>query len=452
MIRSFLARAALATLFVFAGVSAVSAQAGPSAAPLPHVVTQALPAVAAPPAPHFDPEKATQAYLARVSGKARERSDSYFEGGYWLLLVDTLYAIAIAALLLFTRASAWMRNRAQKITRSRFWQVPIYVVQYMVATTVLALPLSIYEGFIREHAYGLSNQNFLQWSGDFGTQFVVDILQMVILATVVYAVIRATPKNWWLWGTVVVAAFFAIFIMIGPVFISPLFNHYMPLPDSPIKRDILSLARANGIPADNVYEFDASRQSNRISANVSGLFGTTRISMTDNLMKQSTPAEIKAVLGHEMGHYVMNHALYLISGLSLLVLIGFGLTNLVFNLLAGTFGGVWDVRGIDDPAGLPALLAIFTVLSLLGTPAQNTIIRTAEHQADIFGLNASRQPDGFATAALKLATYRKLDPSPLEEFIFYDHPSGHTRIHDAMRWKAEHINDCDIKNGPVSPQ
>lgn len=452
MIRSFLARAVLAMLFLFAGVSVVSAQAGPSAAPLPHVETQALPSVAAPPAPHFDPDKATQAYLARISGKARERSDAYFEGGYWLLLVDTLYAVAIAALLLFTRASAWMRNRAQRITRSRFWQVPIYVAQYMIATTILALPLSIYEGFIREHAYGLSNQNFLQWSGDFGTQFAVDIIQMVILATVVYAVIRATPKNWWLWGTVVVVAFFTVFLMIGPVFISPLFNHYTPLPDSPIKHDILSLARANGIPADNVYEFDASRQSNRISANVSGLFGTTRISMTDNLMKQSTPAEIKAVLGHEMGHYVMNHVVFLLSGLSLLVLIGFGLTNWGFNLLEGAFGGVWDVRGIDDPAGLPALIAIFTVLGLLGTPIQNTIIRTAEHQADIFGLNASRQPDGFATAALKLATYRKLDPSPLEEFIFYDHPSGHTRIHDAMRWKAEHINDCDIKNGPVSPQ
>jgi STE24 endopeptidase len=231
-----------------------------------------------------------------------------------------------------------------------------------------------------------------------------------------------------------------------------LFNHYTPLPDSPIKRDILSLARANGIPADNVYEFDASRQSNRISANVSGLLGTTRISMTDNLMKQSTPGEIKAVLGHEMGHYVMNHVFLLLGGLSLLVLIGFGLTNWGFNRLTSVFGGVWDVRGIDDPAGLPALLAIFTVLGLLGTPLENTIIRTSEHEADIFGLNASRQPDGFATAALKLATYRKLEPTPLEEFVFYDHPSGHTRIHDAMVWKGEHINDPDIKSGPVSPQ
>ncbi len=450
MNRIFVACAMLVALLTFASGSPALAQAGPSPAPLASVETHALPVVAKP--VPFDAEKATRAYLARISGKARERSDAYFEGGYWLLLVDTLYAVAVSAILLFTRASAWMRNRAQKMTRSRFWQVPIYVVQYVIVTTILALPLSIFEGFIREHAYGLSNQNFLQWSGDFGIQSAVGLVQMLILVTVIYALIRATPKNWWLWSTVAIVFFLGVQITIAPVFLFPLLNHYKPLPDSPIKQQILSLARANGIPATNVYEFDASRQSNRISANVSGFFGTTQISMTDNLMTKATPGEIKAVLGHEMGHYVMMHQVYLLFGFGLLILIGFGLTDFGFRLLAATFGGIWDVRSIDDPAGWPALVAVFTVLGLLGTPLENTVTRTAEHEADIFGLNAARQPDGFATAALKLSTYRKLEPTPLEEFIFYDHPSGRTRIHDSMVWKAEHINDCDIKAGPVSPQ
>jgi STE24 endopeptidase len=120
--------------------------------------------------------------------------------------------------------------------------------------------------------------------------------------------------------------------------------------------------------------------------------------------------------------------------------------------LADVFGGNWDVRTIDDPAGLPVLTAAATIFIILMTPVLNTITRTVEAQADIFGLNTSRQPDGFATAALKLSTYRKLDPSPFEEFVFYDHPSGHTRIFGAMRWKAAHINDPDIRMGPVSPQ
>jgi STE24 endopeptidase len=445
------AAACFIALFAFSSLSPASAQAGPSAAPLPQVETHAL-SVVAPPPLQFDPEKATKAYLARISGKARERSDAYFEGGYWLLLVDTLYAVAVAAILLFTRVSAGMRNRAQKITRSRFWQVPIYVIQYVLVTTLLTLPLTIYEEFIREHAYGLSNQNFLQWSGDFGIESAVGLVQMLILVTIVYALIRATPKNWWMWSTVAVVFLLGVMLVMTPVFLLPLLNHYKPLPDSPVKQQILSLARANGIPANNVYEFDASRQSNRISANVSGFFGTTQISMTDNLMTQATPAEITAVLGHEMGHYVMNHQVFLLGGFGLLVLIGFGLTDWGFRRLTALFGGFWDVRSIDDPAGLPALMAIFTVLGLLGTPLENTITRTAEHEADIFGLNAARQPDGFATAALKLATYRKLEPTPLEEFIFYDHPSGRTRIHDAMVWKAEHLNDPDIKAGPISPE
>ncbi len=121
--------------------------------------------------------------------------------------------------------------------------------------------------------------------------------------------------------------------------------------------------------------------------------------------------------------------------------------------LADLFGGNWDVRSIDDPAGLPLLiLALVSIFMLISTPVSNTIVRTAERQADIFGLNAARQPDGFATATLKSAEYRKLDPSPLEEFIFYDHPSGRSRISMAMRWKAAHINDPDIAEGPISPQ
>jgi STE24 endopeptidase len=116
------------------------------------------------------------------------------------------------------------------------------------------------------------------------------------------------------------------------------------------------------------------------------------------------------------------------------------------------FGGSWGVRDIADPAGLPVLVALITVFMFIVTPIQNSIVRTAETQADIFGLNTARQPDGFATVTLKLSEYRKLDPSPLEEFVFYDHPSGRSRITMAMRWKAEHLNDADIKAGPVSPQ
>ena len=390
--------------------------------------------------------------LARVSGEARKRSDSYFEGGYVLILVDGLYAVAVAALLLWSGLSARMRNIAQRLTRSRFWQVPIYVVMFIVATTVLTFPLTVYEGFFREHAYGLSNQNFVQWFRDFAVGFLVQLVLAAIALAIIYSVIRAAKHTWWAWGTLVAVILSAFVTMAVPVFISPLFNHYYPLAESPIKERILSLAKANGIPVDNVYEFDASRQSKRISANVSGLFGTTQISLNDNLMNRSSPREIEAVLGHEMGHYVLSHPLIGTTWLGLVLLVAFLFLDWGYRALVNVFGGNWDVRNIDDPAGLPVFMALLSIFFVLATPVTNTISRTLEAQADIFGLNAAREPDGFATATLKLGEYRKLDPTPFEEFVFYDHPSGRTRIFNAMRWKAWHLNDPDIKAGPVSPQ
>ncbi len=437
------------TLSVLTPASAM-AQAGPSAAPTSTVDVHALPPAGV---TNFDPEKATNAYLAKVSGEARAKSDSYFEGGYWLVLWDALYAIAVSAILLFTRVSARMRRIAEGITRSRFWQVPIYILMYVVITSVLSFPMSVYEEFLREHQYGLSNQNFVQWFGDFAKDFGLSFVVFTIMGTIVYAAIRASKRYWWVWGTAITIVFLIIGVAIAPVFISPLVNKYTPLRESTLKQNILSLARSEGIPVTNVYEFDASKQTKRMSANVSGLFGTTRISLNDNLLNRGSDREIMAVLGHEMGHYVLSHVVTgIIVFIGLVILAGFAFVAWGFGFLTDIFGGVWDVRSVDDPAGLPVLMAVASVFFLIATPVTNTITRSQEAQADIFGVNAARQPDGFAEAALQLSEYRKLDPSPLEEFMFFDHPSGRNRIHMMMVWKKEHLKDADIIAGPVSPQ
>jgi STE24 endopeptidase len=436
------------TLSVLMPASA-QAQAGPSAAPTSTVDVHALPPASV---VKFDVEKATNGYLAKVSGEARAKSDSYFEGGYWLVLWDALYAIAVSAILLFTRTSARMRRIAEGIVRSRFWQVPIYIMMYIVITTLLTLPMTIYEDFLREHQYGMSNQNFMQWLGDFAIIFAVNFAAFAIVGTLVYAAIRGSRRYWWVWGTAITMVFLVIGVAIAPVFISPLLNHYTPLREGELKQSILSLARSEGIPVTNVYEFDASKQTKRMSANVSGLFGTTRISMNDNLLNRGSDREILAVLGHEMGHYVLGHVTTGIIELGLLFLAGFAFTAWGFGFLTDLFGGVWDVRSVDDPAGLPVLMAVASFFFLLATPISNTIVRTQEAQADIFGINAARQPDGFAQAALHLSEYRKLDPTPFEEFVFFDHPSGRNRIHMMMVWKKEHLKDADIVAGPVSPQ
>jgi STE24 endopeptidase len=222
------------------------------------------------------------------------------------------------------------------------------------------------------------------------------------------------------------------------------FNKFYPLAESPLKQRILSLARANGIPAGQVYEFDASRQTTRISAHVSGLFGSAQISLNDNLMNRASPEAVEAVVGHEMGHYVLNHVYKGMLVLSVLVIIGFAFISWAFGRVALEFGDRWGLRDVADVAGLPLLVALFSIYMFVLTPVLNTIIRTMEVEADAFGLNAARQPDGAAQAALYLSEYRKMRPGPVEEAIFFDHPSGWSRIHRAMVWKAENFSAPDI--------
>lgn len=394
-------------------------------------------------AANFDPIEATNAYLATVTGEAREKSDAYFEGGYWIILYNGLASITAALILLFSGASAAMRDLAESMSSWRWLQTFIYAVLFIFLTSTMTFPLTLYTDFTREHAFGLSNLSMQDWLKEYAIGLGVSSIISGFFIVGLYGVIRRTGESWWLWATAVAVGFAMIGALIAPVFISPLFNEYKPMREGQLKEEILALARANGVPADNVYEFDASKQSKRISANVSGFLGTTRISLNDNLLNRSTPAEVKAVMAHEIGHYALGHIYEMMVTITLIAAIAFLFIDFGFGMLNGLFGSWWGVRDFGDTAGLPILMLVSTVFGMLATPVTNTMIRTNEAEADIFGLNAAREPDGFATTALKLSEYRKLEPGPWEEFIFYDHPSGRSRILMSMRWKAEHLSDPD---------
>jgi STE24 endopeptidase len=385
-----------------------------------------------------DIKAAVDAYLAKMPPAQRARSNAYFEGGYWLLLIDFIYTILVMRLLLRLRSSAKMRNFAGRITRSRFLQPAVYWIQFIIAVALLTFPLTVYEAYYREHKYGLLNQTFGPWLREQLIMLALNLVLGAMLLTLLFWVVRRLGKNWWVWGAVVVMIFQVFVALIAPVFIFPLFNTYKKLEDVRIKDPILSMARANGIPATEVYEFDASRQSNRVSANVSGFAGTLRISLNDNLLKRCTLPEIEPVMGHEMGHYVLNHVYKGLVMLGVMVVIGFAFLNWGINFALARWGEQWGIAGITDVAVLPLAVAVLAIYSFLLTPINNTITRTMEFEADMYGLNASQQPDGEANVDLMLGEYRKLDPGPVEEFIFFDHPSGRTRITAAMRWKAEH--------------
>ena len=398
----------------------------------------------------FDVKAAVDAYLASVPAEKRARSDAYFEGGYWLLLWDFLATMVAMWILLRWRWSVGMRDLAERLTRFKALQAGLYWVQFIVVASVITFPLTVYEGYFREHQYGLSNQTFGQWMRDQAVGLAVGIVLGAILLALLFGAVRRLGKSWWVWGSVLSVIFIAFVALIAPVFIFPLFNKYTKLEDPRYKVPILSLARANGIPATEVYEFDASRQSDRVSANVSGFAGTTRISLNDNLLKRCSLPGIEATMGHEMGHYVLNHVFkgLVLNGLVLVIM--FALLD--WGLAAGLarWGATWGIRGITDLAVVPLAVMLLTILSFLLTPVNNTITRTMEYEADMYGINASQQPDGEAEVDLLLGEYRKLDPGPIEEFIFFDHPSGRTRITAAMRWKAEHLPGAPL-GPPLKP-
>ena len=411
-----------------------------SAAETPNPETAAPPSAAA----HFDPDAATAAYLATLTPEARAKSDAYFEGGYWLILWDFVAGLVVAWLFLGTGLSARMRDWVERATRFRWLQTALYSLQYIVIAGAVTLPWSAYESYFREHQYAMSNQTLEAWLGDQAKGLAIGLVLGTLAITAIYAVLRKAPRTWWLWGSLVLIAFAVFGTAITPVYLEPVFNKFKPLPDTPLKQQILSMARANGIPATDVYEFDASKQTKRMSAHVSGLLGTTQISMNDNLMNRGSDEEIKAVLGHEMGHYVLNHVYKGMLFIGVIIVVGFGTLRWAFDALQARCGARWGIRGAGDVAGLPLLLFLFSAFMFVLTPVENTITRTMEAEADNYGINVARLPDGFAQAALHLSEYRKMKPGPVEEFVFYDHPSGWNRIHRAMVWKAEHLRDADI--------
>lgn len=194
---------------------------------------------------HFDAKAATEAWLATVSGPQRAKSDAYFEGGYWLQLWDVLWSTAAMLLLLLTGWSATLRDAAARLTRLRWLQALVYFVLFATISTLLNFPLTIYEGFFREHQYGLSNQSVAAWLRDQAVGFGAVLIPLGGFAFVVLlAIVRRFSRSWHVIGAIAVTAIGAAVIALGPVYIAPLFNRYKPLTDSPLKQKILSLARA----------------------------------------------------------------------------------------------------------------------------------------------------------------------------------------------------------------
>ena len=254
----------------------------------------------------------------------------------------------------------------------------------------------------------------------------------------VYALMRRAGKYWWVWSGGLTAAALSFFLLAGPVVIEPLFNDYQPVPAGEVRDALVVMAAQAGVPAERIFVFDGSRQSNNFTANVSGIAGSARIAISDVAFKGASLDEVKAVTGHEIGHYVLGHVWRTVFLMSALAIVFFFVADRLFPRFARAFG---STSRVDEPTGLPVLAFMVSLFFLLAQPLINASIRMGENEADQYSLETVNLPDALATALVKTAEYRNPRPSRLQEVLFYTHPSVERRVRRAMDWKASHVTD-----------
>jgi STE24 endopeptidase len=386
----------------------------------------------------IDPAAETARWLATLSPEDLERAVAYTRGGHWLLLWGAIAAIVVSWLIIRTGLLSGIRDRLERRRRRPKLVSLVVGVVWVLMDFVLTLPWAIYQAWWRETQYGLTEQPLTGWLTEALMETAITVVLLGLLIVGLYFIIRHARRLWWAWGAGLTAVAMVFMMIVSPILFEPLFNDYIPAPDGPMRDSVVELAQRTGTPDDKIFIYDGSKQSDRYTANVSGLFGSARVAMSDVMFaKGADLAEVRGVVGHEMGHYVHMHALWMTGIMILLAAIVFWLIDRLFPV-AKRLLGANRVGDISDPAGLPVLAAIAAVIGLLLTPVTNTMIRVIEQDADQFSLVHANEPDGLSKALIKTAEYRAPSPTVIEEILFYDHPSVENRIRMAMEWKATH--------------
>jgi STE24 endopeptidase len=358
------------------------------------------------------------------------RAWSYYRSGNVLWGINTLWGFLVPALLLFTGASARMRTAAARLGRSRFLTIALYFVLFSAVTFLLDLPLSYYAGYVREHAYGLSNQSLGKWLGNSLKQLAVGTVVGAALLWIPYLLLAKSPKRWWIYLGALTAPLLTLTLLLVPVWFDPLFNKFGPMHDKGLEAQILHLADRAGIEGSRVFEVDKSADTERVNAYVTGLGNTKRIVLWDTLLKKFSEREILFVVGHEMGHYVLGHVARLILlGTAMAFLCLFILHRSARGLLA-RYSGRFGFTELADVASLPLILLVAELVAFVATPGLLAFGRHTEHEADRFGLEITRDNQAAARAFVKLGSENLgiPRPGPLYKLWRSDHPPLGERI------------------------
>ena len=381
----------------------------------------------------FDPNAATARYIDSLGPAALQKAHDYTIGKEWMLL----WGLLVGALVTWLIVRSGILDRVESRISEHRRNLSAFAVSavYLIVSAVLTLPWAIYESWWREKQYGRTSQPLGDFLGQAALATVISALVTGLFLIALYWLMRRAGKRWWLWSGALSAVAIGFLLFLSPVLVQPLFNKYEPVPPGPVRDAVVQMAQRAGIPPEKVYMYNGSRQSNNFTANAGGVGSTARVAISDVALKNASLDEVRAVTGHEIGHYVLKHSWYGLIFFSLMAIVLFWLSDLTFPRFARAFS---SSAGIADPRGVPVLFFIVSLFSLLALPFLNTFARTLESQADRYSLETENRPDALSTALVKTAEYRYPRPNPIEEFLFYDHPSVERRVLAAMEWKATH--------------
>ncbi len=377
------------------------------------------------------------AYPLSPERKARLIAYSRFKN-IWMF-ADFFIGLAIFSLVLFTGLSAQLRTLAQK-ARYKFFVWWLYFVLFVIVTYVISFPVDFYREYIVELDYGFMNQTFGEWFIDGLKSLGLTALLGIIPVWFLYFILEKS-KKWWLWFSLGSIPLLILLVVIAPVFIAPMFNKFTPLENKELETKILALASTAGIEGSDVFQVDGSRQSSKVNAYVTGLFATKRIVLYDTIIKNFEDDEILFVMGHEMGHYVMNHIWQGLALAVLVIMFSLWLTNKLIHGFIRRFQAKLGFNQLSDIASLPLALLFLSVISFVSQPISNSFSRYIEHQADIYGMDITTVSGESAAIAFdKLSAINLSDPEPhpIIEFWFYDHPSLAKRMQFVRQYRIEH--------------
>lgn len=388
----------------------------------------------------FDPQAATQAHMDVLTAAELELARSYTLGNHWLILGGLLVSALVTWLIV---RSGVLEAVFHKVS-GKWPNLRVFVVAavFLLVSALMTLPYSIYTDWWRETQYDRTSQPI----GDFLSQGAIGIALSTVLGGLffigLYFLLRRAGRLWWLWAGGLVAGAISAMLLLSPVLIEPLFNEFEPVPEGEVRDAILVMAEEADIPEDRIFVFDGSRQSNNFTANVSGIGGSARIAISDVALGEASLDEVRAVTGHEIGHYVLGHVWRQIGVFSVLAGLVFFLTARTYPAIARAFG---SKAPIDDVRGLPVFVFTVGLFFTLAQPLVNTMIRMGEREADAYSLATVGLPDALSEALVKTAEYRYPLAGPVEEAIFYTHPTVKNRVQSAMEWKAENLKANDAE-------